>query len=420
MIKTLALFMAFYTTVYAAPATTASEQKKYVEDLSGVAQLGIGGLPSVISQRFSDSPEIFSAAQYLVQKYRDFGISASILEYNPLDAFPYYRQNTDETYRSYFKHLTPTLQQEFDGYCANTLTPEKRTVVENRLNRVGLVKDRFCQEPQNMRVEYYISATVDHTTALTKKMLDQRSLVTWPNVLAVVSESRSSLTDSGATVRPLCVIGAHLDSVARDGGGRGPIVSPNTLAPGADDNASGTAAVLTLARALKSWVESEGVNLPCDLAFAHFTGEEEGLLGSLVFAHLQVNRPVLWMANFDMVAFNGGEQPTVNIGYDSRFGRSLAEHFGESSPELRVIIVERETFIYSSDQISFWGIGVPAISISEQACSNVECSNPFKYFNPNLHTPHDTAEILDFDYAARIVNHSFGALKKVLSTYKSN
>ena len=405
------------STSFASQITSSAEQRKIVEELSGVSQLGIGGLPSVISQRFSDSPEIFTAAEYLVKKYRDQGIEAAILEYNPQDAFPYYYQNTDDTYRSYFRHLLPQLTAEFNGYCDNTLSPEKRDTVIKRLIRVGVDEKMFCQTPASNRVETYIRSTVDHTTLITKEMIERRVLTTWPNVLAIVETAKSS-EETGA--RPLCVIGAHLDSVARDGGGRGPIVSPTTLAPGADDNGSGTAAVVTLARALRDWVKTQNVNFPCDLAFAHFSGEEEGLLGSLVFAHQQLNRPVSWMVNFDMIAYNGGPKARMNVGYDSRFGRTLPEAFAGASDKIESVIVERETFIYSSDQIAFWGIGVPAISISEQACTNSLCSDQFKYFNPNLHTSKDTVDVLDFDYAAAIIEHSYGGFIKLLSTYKSN
>jgi len=50
---------------------------------------------------------------------------------------------------------------------------------------------------------------------------------------------------------------------------------------------------------------------------------------------------------------------------------------------------------------------VPALSISEQACAEEACAEPFKYFNPNLHTSEDKAEGLDFDYAANIIDQSF-------------
>lgn len=409
----LALCLSAPSPVYSYDLTGAAEQKDLVEALSGAAQLGVGGLPAVLSQRFSDSPEIQTTASYLKAKYEALGVDAQVLQYNPLDAYPYYLQNTDKTYRSYFVHMMPMLKADFDGLCAGTLTAERAQIVLKRLERVGLAKDSFCTVAQPERVETYIRTTVAHTAEITKKMLSARTLPTWPNVVAYLQTSEAG-GEAGA--RPLCVIGAHMDSVARDGGGRGPIVSPATLAPGADDNGSGTAAVLTLARGIKVWLETvKPKALRCDLAFVHFSGEEEGLLGSLAFAHLQSQRPILWMVNFDMIAYNASTTPVMNVGYDRSFGRSLAEHFGGEFGKLKTLIIERETFIYSSDQIAFWDIGVPAISISEQACSEPTCAEPFRAFNPHLHTPEDTAAILDFQYAAAIINHSFTGLLALLT-----
>lgn len=404
--------------VYSSEITTSTEQRILVESLSGAAQLGVGGLPSIISQRFSDSPEIQVTARYLKAKYEEAGITAQILDYNPMDAFPYYVQNTNETYRAYFRPMMGQFKIEFDGLCADTLSPSKQETVLNRIRRVGLEKDSFCVNKAENRVEVYISATVMHTANVTRRMLQRRTQTTWPNVLAVISTS-----DRAGEVRerPLCLIGAHMDSVARGGGNRGPIVSPAILAPGADDNASGTAAVLTLARALRDWVKTEKKELACDLAFAHFSGEEEGLLGSLAFARIQVKRPLLWMVNFDMIAYNNAPKPAMNVGYDKRWGGlGIATFFDRGvNGTLRTVIVERDAFIYSSDQISFWDIHVPAISISEQACTDPACSERFKYFNPNLHTEMDVVKNLDFKYAANIVNQSFTALTELL-TYKQH
>jgi len=52
----------------------------------------------------------------LKAKYEEAGIDAEILQYDPLEAFPYYFDNTNETYRSYFRHLVPMLQFDFDGF----------------------------------------------------------------------------------------------------------------------------------------------------------------------------------------------------------------------------------------------------------------------------------------------------------------
>ena len=337
------------------------------------------------------------------------------MQYDPTEAFPYYFQMTDKTYRSYFKHMLPMLQSDFNGLCDGILTPDQTQVVLKRLARVGLDPMPFCQIAARDRVERYISTTVAYSTETTRKMLDSRTLATWPNVVAYVSTAAET---GKAGVRPLCVVGAHMDSVARDGGGRGPIISPATLAPGADDNASGTAAVLTLARELRDYIHlhshQRGYQDPgCDLVFVHFSGEEEGLLGSIAFAHLQAHRQIKWMVNFDMIAYNGApNSPVVNIGYDKAFGLALPEAF--RVPGIPTVVVERDAFTYSSDQIAFWDIGVPAISITEQACTESACPESFKYFNPGLHTPADVVSLLDFDYDAAIVNQSYEGLLRML------
>lgn len=388
--------------------TTAREQRELVEALSGVA-------PAIVSQRFSDSPEIQTTAQYLKSQYDAAGITAEVMQYDPSAAFPYYFQMTDKTYRAYFKHMLPMLQSDFDGLCEGILTPDQTQVVLKRLARVALDQTSLCRTDSRDRVELYISTTVAYSTGMTKKMLDSRTLATWPNVVAYVSTSGSFSWQSS---RPVCVIGAHMDSVAREGGGRGPITSPGTPAPGADDNASGTAAVLTLARefrdSLRTMIHQRGYKDPgCDLAFVHFSGEEEGLLGSIVYSHIQEQRPIKWMVNFDMIGFNGASQePAWNIGYDKAFGLALPEAF--RVPGMKAVLVERDAFIYSSDQIAFWDIGVPAISIGEQSCAESACLEPFKYFNPHLHTPADDAAILDFGYDAAIVNQSYEGLMRLL------
>lgn len=94
------------------------------------------------------------------------------------------------------------------------------------------------------------------------------------------------------------VIGAHYDHLGYGGSGSGSR-RPDTTAihPGADDNASGIAGILYLARKYSGTVPEKG------LIFAAFGAEEEGVVGSKYFAdHL----PVPWekveaMFNFDMI-----------------------------------------------------------------------------------------------------------------------
>src|SRR5262249_56041784 len=71
------------------------------------------------------------------------------------------------------------------------------------------------------------------------------------------------------------VIGAHYDHLGRGGSGSLAILS-NAIHNGADDNASGTAMVMELARRLGQRRDP----LPRRVVFMAFSGEERGLLGS--------------------------------------------------------------------------------------------------------------------------------------------
>ncbi len=93
------------------------------------------------------------------------------------------------------------------------------------------------------------------------------------------------------------VIGAHFDHLGRSTQFAMDPEAGNAIRNGADDNASGTAAVMQLARMLSVSRPKHSV------IFVNFSGEEEGLLGSQYFVD---NPPVpldsiVAMLNFDMV-----------------------------------------------------------------------------------------------------------------------
>ena len=105
------------------------------------------------------------------------------------------------------------------------------------------------------------------------------------------------------------VLGAHYDSTASLDEGWDPSSSP---APGADDNASGVAAILEVARLLSEW---EG-GFAWDVRFVAFSAEEEGLLGS--FHHVeQLSGPVDLALILDPVGFNPGDTDLLWFSYDT-------------------------------------------------------------------------------------------------------
>ncbi|HOV12385.1 MAG TPA: M20/M25/M40 family metallo-hydrolase, partial [Bacteroidales bacterium] len=90
------------------------------------------------------------------------------------------------------------------------------------------------------------------------------------------------------------VIGAHYDDILQFGG-----YDPYLVCPGADDNASGTAAVLEIARVLKE----KNFSSPATMRFVFFDAEELGTFGSHHFVEDIVagNEKLEIMFNLDMV-----------------------------------------------------------------------------------------------------------------------
>ena len=129
------------------------------------------------------------------------------------------------------------------------------------------------------------------------------------------------------------VIGAHYDHLGYGGSGSGSR-RPDTTAvhPGADDNASGIAGILYLARKYSGTVPEKG------LIFAAFGAEEEGVVGSKYFAdHLPVPREkVEAMFNFDMIGNLRGSALSVGGTGTALQTDSLLEVASRVMPGLKI------------------------------------------------------------------------------------
>ncbi len=105
----------------------------------------------------------------------------------------------------------------------------------------------------------------------------------------------------------IVIIGAHFDHLGVD-----PLLDGDQIYNGADDNASGVAAALQIARA---FVES-GVQPERTVIFAFWDGEEKGLLGS---EHFMLTYPepdkIKGYINFDMIGRNNDESRPEHVVY---------------------------------------------------------------------------------------------------------
>jgi aminopeptidase YwaD len=186
------------------------------------------------------------------------------------------------------------------------------------------------------------------------------------------------------------VIGAHYDHLGRGGEGSLAPDAVGTIHPGADDNASGVAAVLGLARAF-----AEGGGAPRTLVFVAFAGEEMGLLGSTHYvrrpAH-PLERTVL-MLNLDMVGRL--RKHTLYVGgADSAAG--LRELIAAQAGGLTLTV--RGDPFGPSDHSAFYGAGRPVLFL-------------FTGAHGDYHRPGDTWDKIDAAglaevtaFAARVVD----------------
>jgi hypothetical protein len=169
------------------------------------------------------------------------------------------------------------------------------------------------------------------------------------NVAAIVRGSDPALRGQ------FIVLGAHFDHLGRSAFGALDTDARDAIRNGADDNGSGTVAVLELARLFAHRPARRSI------IFAHFSGEELGLLGSAYFVqHLPVpHDSLVAMLNFDMV---GRLREDRLIVYGTATANELASIVDSANvaPRLTIATPSGDGF-GASDQSSFYAAGLPVL-----------------------------------------------------------
>jgi hypothetical protein len=203
-----------------------------------------------------------------------------------------------------------------------------------------------------------------------------------PNVVAVLPGSDPVLRNE------YVILSAHFDHV-----GVGAPMNGDSIYNGADDNASGTAALLEIARTLAAMPERPRRSV----AFLWVSGEEKGLLGSRWFS----DNPTIPLEslvaniNIDMIAGDTHRDSVVVIGKDYSTLGEVVNRVNARLPQLRLVasddIWPEQQFFYRSDQLNFMRREIPALFF-------------FTGVHRCYHRPCDTVEFIDPGKAARIAN----------------
>ncbi len=193
-----------------------------------------------------------------------------------------------------------------------------------------------------------------------------------------------------------CVIDGHMDDVPSSG-----------YAPGADDNASGTTAVLEAARVMKNF------NFEYTIRYIGFNAEEQGLVGSAAYASNARTQgdTILGVLNFDMIGYvSAPTRDTMNAHYTtavpgcSTFVCSFVQAIADTYTQLKIRKVRNTGTGGSSDHASFWQNGYIAMCGIER----VLC--------PGYHTIGDTigpSGVNSLPFATLVIKTGVAALAKL-------
>jgi hypothetical protein len=185
---------------------------------------------------------------------------------------------------------------------------------------------------------------------------------------------------------------AHLDSRAA--------ALPHDPAPGADDNASGSAALLVAADLLAD------LDFAYTIRFVFFTGEEQGRYGSHYYARdvFNAGEDVLGVLNLDMIAWDAEDGPDIDL-HSHLPG---LEDDSDALADLFVAVVDvygldlEPQIVEDGDRFSdhsrFWDQGYAAILAIEDYYNVDESPAEPRDWNPNYHTVNDQLGVLNLTY----------------------
>ncbi|MHC5211085.1 MAG: M28 family metallopeptidase [Planctomycetota bacterium] len=173
--------------------------------------------------------------------------------------------------------------------------------------------------------------------------------------------------------------------------------TPGTFAPGADDNASGSAAVVEMARVLRQYRFASTIRFVC------FAGEEQGLVGSSTYVSDLIAAgqlgDVKGVINMDMIGYLNTGAWDVLLEGKAGVSAGLLDLLPGMVTEHTSLTGYVSTNPYGSDHMPFINNGVNAVLTIEYE----------DWFNPNYHSTSDTVATLTLPFAIEIIKLNVAA-----------
>ncbi len=191
------------------------------------------------------------------------------------------------------------------------------------------------------------------------------------------------------------VIGAHVDHLGRGIAGKS-LARPDEAGQihyGADDNASGVAALLEIAEYLADLKAQGRLSLRRDILFAAWSGEELGILGSTHFTRTfaadtagdSLHPAIAAYLNMDMIGRLDQQLSLQGVGSSSVWPREIEKR----NVPVGLNIVTSDSAFMATDATAFYLKGVPVL-------------NAFTGPHAEYSTPRDTPDILNYDGMQKI------------------
>lgn len=198
----------------------------------------------------------------------------------------------------------------------------------------------------------------------------------------------------------IVVLAGHLDSKSE--------TKPLTQAPGADDNATGAAALLEAVRIFRDYHFERTVQV------IFFTGEEWGMLGSSAYVKDHDPSKIIAVFNMDMFGFDGDgdrcfEIHAGKLPASMRAANCVTQGIDAYNLDLHAEVVQDGARGFS-DHGSFWQVDTGAVLLMENffrqdipgGCGRQDA-------NPNYHSTTDTVEALSISYGFDIARAGIAA-----------
>ena len=264
----------------------------------------------------------------------------------------------------------------------NTISNISQDSIRHTVNELCSFETRFFLAENEHNIAMYIADRL-HSMDIDTVIIDS-----FINTAEFPLKSGNMITDTHYNVYGIIqgtegnstgILGAHYDSYTHE--------HPLQHAPGADNNASGVACIMEIARVMKS----ENIQIEQDILFAFFGAEEfmtmykQGYSGAEHFINTDT-RGILYMIDCNQIGYNAEDiilKEDFQICPGSEQLSAIMLDACTTYTDIKPVLTGDH--IYYSDVYYFWQRGISSIMFEEF------------FFNPNNFTVYDVPDSLNYD-----------------------